>query len=92
MNSFSVRVFTKTSGRSIRASRNPAGPSNFVPSWSAPEASTVSVRHRGAAQGDEERGVGLEAFVARLVAERDTKALPKDFARLAAAASPEALA
>ena len=43
-------------------------------------AGTVSVRRRGAGQGDEERGVKLDDLVARLIAERDTKALPADFA------------
>src|SRR5213593_4680068 len=42
-------------------------------------AGTVSVRRRGAAQGEEERGVLLEDLIARLVKERDTKALPPDF-------------
>jgi threonyl-tRNA synthetase len=42
------------------------------------EARTVSVRRRGSR--DEERGVTLDAFVERIVAERDTKALPADFA------------
>ena len=39
----------------------------------------VSVRKRGAGQGQEERGVGLDDFVARVVQERDVKALPHDF-------------
>ena len=39
----------------------------------------VSVRRRGSR--DEERGVALDAIVERLVAERDSKALPPDFAR-----------
>ena len=39
----------------------------------------VSVRKRGAGQGQEERGVALDAFVARVVEERDAKALPHDF-------------
>ncbi len=39
----------------------------------------VSVRRRGSGQGQEERGVGLDDFVARAVAERDAKALPHDF-------------
>src|SRR5438067_251965 len=39
----------------------------------------VSVRRRGSR--DEERGVALEAIVERLVAERDSKALPPDFVR-----------
>src|SRR5881296_4778353 len=43
-------------------------------------AGTVSVRRRGAAQGEEERGVRLDDLIARLVEERDTKALPPDFA------------
>src|SRR5436305_1394034 len=42
-------------------------------------AGTVSVRRRGAGQGEEERGVKLDDLLARLVAERDTKALPADF-------------
>src|SRR5438034_218588 len=42
-------------------------------------ARTVSVRRRGAAQGEEERGVKLDELIARLVKERDTKALPPDF-------------
>ena len=42
------------------------------------EARTVSVRRRGSR--DEERGVPLDAFIERVVAERDTKALPSDFA------------
>jgi threonyl-tRNA synthetase len=41
-------------------------------------AGTVSVRRRGSRE--EERGVPLDAFVQRLTAERDTKALPPDFA------------
>src|SRR5881296_1250142 len=41
---------------------------------------TLSVRRRGAAQGQEERGVRLDDLIARLVEERDTKALPPDFA------------
>ena len=44
-------------------------------------ARTVSVRRRGAGQGEEERGVGLDDLVVRLVEERDTKALPHDFVR-----------
>jgi threonyl-tRNA synthetase len=40
---------------------------------------TVSVRRRGAGQGEEERGVTLDDLIARLVKERDTKALPADF-------------
>ncbi|MBM4434627.1 MAG: threonine--tRNA ligase [Chloroflexi bacterium] len=43
------------------------------------EAETVSVRLRGAAKGQEERGVPLADFVARAVKERDEKALPHDF-------------
>src|SRR5919204_173567 len=43
-------------------------------------AGTVSVRRRGAGQGDEERGVKVDDLVARLIAERDTKSLPADFA------------
>ncbi len=43
-------------------------------------ARTVSVRARGAAQGQEERGVPLDDFVARVTAERDTKVLPRDLA------------
>ena len=39
----------------------------------------VSVRKRGAGQGQEERGVSLDEFVARVLAERDAKALPHDF-------------
>ncbi len=42
-------------------------------------ARTVSVRRRGAAQGQEERGIPLDMFVERVVMERDTKALPHDF-------------
>jgi len=42
-------------------------------------ARTVSVRRRGAAQGEEERGVKLDDLIARLTKERDTKALPPDF-------------
>ena len=41
------------------------------------EAGTVSVRRRGSR--DEERGVALDAFVDRLVQERDSKSLPPDF-------------
>ncbi|HVR88524.1 MAG TPA: threonine--tRNA ligase [Candidatus Limnocylindria bacterium] len=40
-------------------------------------ARTVSVRRRGSRE--EERGVALDALVKRLVAERDSKALPPDF-------------
>jgi threonyl-tRNA synthetase len=43
----------------------------------------VSVRKRGSRE--EERGVGLDAIVARLVAERDDKQLPADFVRPEAA-------
>ncbi|HUG04941.1 MAG TPA: threonine--tRNA ligase, partial [Candidatus Limnocylindria bacterium] len=43
------------------------------------EARTVSVRRRGAAKGEEERGVALEEFVRRLMEERDTQTLPSDF-------------
>src|SRR2546426_732070 len=42
-------------------------------------ARTVSVRRRGAAQGEEERGVKLDELIARLTNERDTKMLPPDF-------------
>lgn len=42
------------------------------------EARTVSVRRRGSR--DEERGVALDAFIERITAERDSKALPSDFA------------
>src|SRR5438067_6040634 len=42
-------------------------------------AGAVSVRRRGAGQGEGERGVKLDDLLARLVAERDTKALPADF-------------
>jgi len=42
-------------------------------------ARTVSVRRRGAAQGEEERGVKLDELIARLANERDAKALPPDF-------------
>jgi threonyl-tRNA synthetase len=41
-------------------------------------AGTVSVRRRGSR--DEERGVAFDAFVHRIKKERDTKALPADFA------------
>ncbi|MDE3192887.1 MAG: threonine--tRNA ligase [Chloroflexota bacterium] len=44
------------------------------------ETGTVSVRPRGAGKGQEERGVLLDAFVERVVRERDTQALPADFA------------
>ncbi|MEK7860355.1 MAG: threonine--tRNA ligase, partial [Chloroflexota bacterium] len=50
------------------------------------EAGTVSVRKRGAARGQEERGVPLEEFARRVVQERDGKLLPHDFS--AAAAEP----
>ena len=40
-------------------------------------AGTVSVRRRGSRE--EERGVAVDDLIARLVAERDTKALPADF-------------
>jgi len=43
------------------------------------ESGTVSVRPRGAAKGQEERGVKLDDFVTRVAAERDSKALPGDF-------------
>jgi len=43
------------------------------------EARTVSVRRRGAAKGEEERGVALEEFVRRITEERETQALPADF-------------
>jgi len=42
-------------------------------------AGTVSVRRRGAAQGEEERGVRVDDLLERLVRERDTKAMPADF-------------
>ncbi len=42
----------------------------------------VSVRKRGAGQGEEERGVPLDGFVQRVVAERDARALPHDFTTL----------
>src|SRR6266566_1697260 len=42
-------------------------------------AGTVSVRRRGSR--DEERGVTLDAFVERINKERDSKALPADFAQ-----------
>jgi len=54
-------------------------------------ARTVSVRRRGAGQGEEERGVALEALVARLVEERDTKALPHDLVRPEPGAGSEVL-
>ncbi|HEX9435520.1 MAG TPA: aminoacyl--tRNA ligase-related protein, partial [Candidatus Limnocylindria bacterium] len=43
------------------------------------EGRTISVRRRGAARGEEERGVALEEFVRRIVEERETQALPADF-------------
>ena len=43
------------------------------------ENETVSVRPRGAAKGQEERGVKLIDFVKRVVREREDKALPADF-------------
>ena len=43
------------------------------------ESGTVSVRPRGAAKGQEERGVKLGEFVKRVVRERDDKSLPADF-------------
>jgi threonyl-tRNA synthetase len=42
-------------------------------------AGTVSVRRRGSR--DEERGVALDAFLDRIKKERDSKALPADFAQ-----------
>ncbi len=44
------------------------------------QSGTVSVRPRGAAKGGEERGVRLDDFVRRVVAERDAHTLPHDFA------------
>lgn len=44
------------------------------------ENGTLSVRRRGAAKGEEERGVGLDAFIKRLLEERDDRVLPSDFA------------
>ena len=41
-------------------------------------AGTLSIRRRGSR--DEERGVTIDAFLERLVLERDSKALPADFA------------
>jgi threonyl-tRNA synthetase len=41
-------------------------------------ASTLSVRRRGSR--DEERGVTIDTFLERLIVERDSKALPADFA------------
>jgi threonyl-tRNA synthetase len=43
------------------------------------ESGTVSVRPRGAAKGQEERGVKLEDFVKRATRERDERSLPSDF-------------
>lgn len=43
------------------------------------ETRTVSARRRGAARGEEERGVRLEDLVRRVVEERNTQALPSDF-------------
>ena len=54
-------------------------------------ARTVSVRRRGAGQGEEERGVALDALVSRLIEERETKALPHDLVRPAADAGSEVL-
>jgi threonyl-tRNA synthetase len=54
-------------------------------------ARTVSVRRRGAGQGEEERGVALDALVSRLIEERDTKALPHDLVRPAPDAGSEVL-
>jgi len=42
-------------------------------------AGTVSVRRRGSRE--EERGVALDAFVDRIKKERQSKALPADFAQ-----------
>ncbi|HVD31013.1 MAG TPA: His/Gly/Thr/Pro-type tRNA ligase C-terminal domain-containing protein, partial [Methylomirabilota bacterium] len=42
-------------------------------------AGTVSVRRRGSR--DEERGVALDAFIDRIKKERQSKALPPDFAQ-----------
>jgi threonyl-tRNA synthetase len=42
-------------------------------------AGTLSVRRRGSRE--EERGVPVDAFIKRIAAERDAKALPPDFAR-----------
>ena len=42
---------------------------------------TVSVRRRGAGQGEEERGVALDDLITRLLEERDSKALPHDLVR-----------
>ena len=44
-------------------------------------ARTGAVRRRGAGQGEEERGVTLDDLIARLIEERDTKALPRDLIR-----------
>ncbi|GAC1698239.1 MAG: threonine--tRNA ligase [Candidatus Limnocylindrales bacterium] len=54
-------------------------------------ARTVSVRRRGAGQGEEERGVALDDLVLRLVAERDSKALPHDLVRSEPTAAAEVL-
>lgn len=43
------------------------------------DSGTVSLRRRSAARGEEERGVGLDELVRRLVEERDAKLLPHDF-------------
>jgi threonyl-tRNA synthetase len=43
------------------------------------ESGTVSVRPRGAAKGQEERGVKLDDFLERITRERDEQALPQDF-------------
>ena len=42
-------------------------------------AGTVSVRRRGSR--DEERGVAFDAFLERVRKERESKALPADFAK-----------
>jgi len=54
-------------------------------------ARTVSVRRRGAGQGEEERGVALDDLVARLTQERDSKALPHDLVQPAAEGPAEVL-
>ena len=41
-------------------------------------AGSVSVRRRGSR--DEERGIAFDAFVERITKERESKALPADFA------------
>jgi threonyl-tRNA synthetase len=41
-------------------------------------AGTLSLRRRGSR--DEERGVTMDAFLERVIQERDSKALPPDFA------------